>query len=188
MKYDVAAQRRAALSPAQGHPSLTDRLPSAGIAGTSGGLRFRYGAFILEKGKCEGHSAVQPKVSGKNCVFSRNDRPYGLKRNVFQTKNAYGAFPQFCLVRTVRRKGGGRITTARRLCPLRREKRQSWEGRRGKKRLFSRSRGTVAEGGGGGVSVAVVFPGKARWGGEGGAGEGEPLSREQRGSPSPGYA
>ena len=56
------------------------------------------------------------------------------------------------------------------------------------KSVFLRYRGTVAEGGGGGVSVAVVFPGKARWGGEGGSGEGEPLSREQRGSPSPGDA
>ncbi|MCI7568358.1 MAG: hypothetical protein MSH25_03135, partial [Desulfovibrio sp.] len=38
------------------------------------------------------HSAARPKVSGKTALFPRNDRPYGLKCEAFQTKNALDFF------------------------------------------------------------------------------------------------
>ncbi|MDM8216131.1 hypothetical protein QUW15_08220 [Desulfovibrio piger] len=47
----------------------------------------------LEKAKREAaSSAARPKVSGKTVFFSRNDRPYGLKCEAFQTKNALERF------------------------------------------------------------------------------------------------
>ncbi|WP_299396112.1 hypothetical protein, partial [uncultured Desulfovibrio sp.] len=38
------------------------------------------------------------KVSGKTAFFPRNDRPYGLERAAFQTKNAlrFGRLPPAC--------------------------------------------------------------------------------------------
>ena len=74
---DRLRARAALLCPRhRAHPSLTYRLPSAGIAGTSGGRRFRKRAFILEKEKCEAAAQCRPAQSErKNCVFSRNDRP-----------------------------------------------------------------------------------------------------------------
>ena len=45
--------------------------------------------FNFEKGETRRrqHSA-RPKVSGKTALFPRNDRPYGLKCEAFQTENA----------------------------------------------------------------------------------------------------
>ncbi len=49
--------------------------------------------FNFEKGETRRrrHSAARPKVSGKTALFPRNDRPYGLKCEAFQTENALGA-------------------------------------------------------------------------------------------------
>ena len=45
-------------------------------------------AFSFEKGKREAAASVAlPKVSGKSVLFPRNDRPYGLKWEAFQTEN-----------------------------------------------------------------------------------------------------
>ena len=38
------------------------------------------------------HSAARPKVNGKTALFPRNDRPYGLKCEAFQTENALERF------------------------------------------------------------------------------------------------
>ena len=37
-------------------------------------------------------SRARPKVSGKTALFPRNDRPYGLKCEAFQTENALERF------------------------------------------------------------------------------------------------
>ena len=50
----------------------------------------RGGCFTFEKGETRRrrHSAARPKVSGETALFPRNDRPYGLKCEAFQTENA----------------------------------------------------------------------------------------------------
>ena len=62
------------------------------------------------------HSAARPEVSGKTAFFPRNDRPYGLKRVAFQTKNAleYFSLERFNLEKGKARGGG----TAPPPCPL----------------------------------------------------------------------
>ena len=42
----------------------------------------------LKKVKRRGPRAVRPELSGKTALFPRHDRPYGLKRNAFQTEQA----------------------------------------------------------------------------------------------------
>ena len=97
---------------------------------------FQIERFNFEKGETRRrrHSAARPKVSGKTAFFPRNDRPYGLKCEAFQTENALkarwgrdggpggkdykNAFPseRLGLSRQQRPNGG------RRPCPLRRRK------------------------------------------------------------------
>ena len=44
--------------------------------------------FNFEKGETRAPSAARPEASEKTAFFPRNDRPYGLKCEAFQTENA----------------------------------------------------------------------------------------------------
>ena len=49
-----------------------------------------------EKVKRDAATQLRPaEASGKNAFLPRNDRSYGLKRNVFQTENALVCCPAF---------------------------------------------------------------------------------------------
>ena len=62
------------------------------ISGQSGKLRQDAATMMkyscLPTGNLECFSAVRPELSGKAALFPRHDRPYGLKRNAFQTEQA----------------------------------------------------------------------------------------------------
>ena len=66
--------------------SVFYHIPELGKTGSAAAIE----RFNFEKGETRRrqHSAARPKVSGKTALFPRNDRPYGLKCEAFQTENA----------------------------------------------------------------------------------------------------